>query len=179
MSQPIDGTSNLQVVAAAGSGRMRAGALYGRLAGAVTVLTKATLILIISLMCLLVLGQVMTRYIVEDTPPFLSELATYCLIWTACLGSSLAFRYRKHVAMELLHGRFSPAADRALDWINLVAVLVFLSVFFYASLAFALDMWEQHSATMDFSMTYAALGVPIGTVLMMIQLIDAFIHPEV
>jgi TRAP-type transport system small permease protein len=176
MSQPIQaGTPAESAVAAPQAGA--AAALYGRFASAVASLTNAALVLIIAVMCLLVLAQVITRYVTEDTPPFLSELATYCLIWTACLGSSIAFRHRKHVAMELLHGR-SKALDFALNWINIVALVLFLCVFFYSSLAFALDMWEQHSATMDFSMTYPAAGVPLGTALMVIQVIDAFLHPE-
>jgi TRAP-type C4-dicarboxylate transport system permease small subunit len=172
-----EGTPSFDTLQGGISAPGTAGALYGRFAAAVSAVTKAALILIVSLMCLLVLGQVVTRYVLEDTPAFLPELATYCLIWTACLGSSLAFRYRKHVAMELLAGRFSARGEKILAWINVLALVVFLSVFFYSSLVFALDMWEQHSATMDFSMTYPALGVPIGTVLMIIQVIDAFIHP--
>lgn len=156
----------------------RTGALYGRFAGLVTSVTNAALILIVSLMCLLVMAQVLTRYLSENTPAFLPELATYCLIWTGCLGSSLAFRYRKHVAVEILAGRLKAKGQRRLALVNAVALVVFLAVFFYSSLVFALDMWEQYSATMDFSMTYPALGLPIGTALMIIQVIDAFIHPE-
>lgn len=155
----------------------KAGEFYGRFAALVTSITNVALILIVSLMCLLVMGQVMTRYLSENTPPFLPELATYCLIWTGCLGSSLAFRYRKHVAVEILAGQLKATGQRRLAGVNATALVVFLAVFFYSSLVFALDMWEQYSATMDFSMTYPALGLPIGTALMIIQVIDAFIHP--
>lgn len=156
----------------------QARSLYGRFAAAITTVTQGALILIVSLMCALVLAQVATRYLFEDTPPFLSELATYCLMWTATLGSSLAFRYKKHVAMEVLSGRLSPRGERVVSTINLVALVAFLAVFFWSSVVFALDMREQHSATMGFSMFWAALGVPIGTALMIVQVIDAWLEPE-
>ena len=152
--------------------------LSGRFAAAATTATQGALIVIVTLMCALVLAQVATRYLLSDTPPFLSELATYCLMWTATLGSSLAFRYKKHVAMEILSGRFSPRGERVLAGINAVALTIFLAVFFWSSLVFALDMREQHSATMDFSMFYPALGVPIGTALMILQVIDAWLEPQ-
>lgn len=177
MSQ-AEGNPRLPTLPAAAAPWRKASALYGRFANLVTSVTNVALILIVSLMCLLVMGQVVTRYLSENTPPFLPELATYCLIWTGCLGSSLAFRYRKHVAVEILAGRLNAKGQRTLAGVNAAALVVFLGVFFYSSLVFALDMWEQYSATMDFSMTYPALGLPIGTALMIIQVIDAFIHPE-
>jgi TRAP-type C4-dicarboxylate transport system permease small subunit len=152
--------------------------LYSRFAAVVTTATQVAVILVVTLMCVLVLAQVVTRYVLSDTPAFLSELATYCLIWTGTLGSSLAFRYRKHVAMDLLSGRLSASKQRSLATINVVLLVAFLAVFFYSSLLFALDMREQSSATMDFSMTYPALGLAVGTALMIVQVIDAWLNPE-
>lgn len=172
-----DGNPTIDRAGAASAPAARAAALYGRFAALVTVSTKAALILIVSVMCLLVFAQVVTRYLLESTPAFLSELATYCLIWTGCIGSSLAFRYRKHVAVEILPGHLSANGRRRLAGVNAAALVVFLVVFFYSSLVFALDMWEQYSATMDISMTYPALGLPIGTALMIVQVLDVSLNP--
>jgi len=158
---------------------LRTSSLYGRFASAVATATQVAVILVVTLMCVLVLAQVVTRYVLADTPAFLSELATYCLIWTGTLGSSLAFRHRKHVAMEVLTGRLSARGERSVATIKVVLLVAFLAVFFYSSLLFALDMREQISATMDFSMTYPALGLAVGTALMMVQVIDAWLRPEV
>ena len=157
---------------------LRIPSLYGRFAAVVTAATQAAVILVVTVMCVLVLAQVVTRYVLSDTPAFLSELATYCLIWTGTLGSSLAFRYRKHVAMDVLTGKLSASGQRSVATINLVLLVAFLAVFFYSSLLFALDMREQTSATMDFSMAYPALGLAVGTALMIVQVIDAWLNPE-
>lgn len=151
---------------------------FSRFAAAVTTATRAALILIIGLMCVLVLTQVVTRYLLSNTPAFLSELATYCLIWTGTLGSSLAFRHNKHVAMEVLAGYLSERANRNVAAINALLLVAFLAVFFYSSMRFALDMREQTSATMDFSMIYPALGLAVGTALMIIQVLDAWLNPQ-
>lgn len=172
-----DGNPTIDSAPPGGARPAKAAALYARFAGLVSTATKASLVFIVSLMCALVFAQVVTRYLLESTPAFLSELATYCLIWTGCLGSSLAFRYRKHVAVEILPGYLSAAGQKRLAGVNAAALLLFLAVFFWSALVFALDMWEQYSATMDFSMTYPALGLPIGTALMMIQVLDVAINP--
>lgn len=157
---------------------LRTQSLYSRFAAVVTTATQAAVILVVTLMCVLVLAQVVTRYALSDTPAFLSELATYCLIWTGTLGSSLAFRYRKHVAMDVLAGKLADNGKRSVATINAVLLVAFLAVFFYSSVLFALDMREQTSATMDFSMTYPALGLAVGTALMIVQVVDAWLNPE-
>ena len=58
------------------------------LAGIATVL--------LSIMTLLVLYQVFTRYILNSPAAFTEELVRYFLIWTGFIGAAYAFSTREH-----------------------------------------------------------------------------------
>jgi TRAP-type C4-dicarboxylate transport system permease small subunit len=150
--------------------------IYQKFLDVLTVITKYALIIIVSLMSLLVFLQVPCRYLISSTPPFMTELSTYCLIWTAFIGSSLAFRWDKHVALTFLIERLSSAKAEFVSKITYALVLLFLVVFLAGSLEYASTMWQTKSPTMGFSITWAALGAPIGTVLMILQLVGKFME---
>nr|MDE6929387.1 TRAP transporter small permease subunit [Lachnospiraceae bacterium] len=59
------------------------------LAGIATVL--------LSVMTLLVLYQVFTRYILNNPAAFTEELVRYFLIWTSFIGAAYAFFTRQHM----------------------------------------------------------------------------------
>ena len=70
-----------------------------------TVMTKllagiATVLL--SVMTLLVLYQVFTRYVLDSPAAFTEELVRYFLIWTGFIGAAYAFLTREHMCLVLL-----------------------------------------------------------------------------
>ncbi|GAA2806174.1 TRAP transporter small permease [Saccharopolyspora taberi] len=76
-------------------------------------------------MTLLVLYQVFTRYVLGTPAAFTEELVRYALIWTSMISAAYAFLHRKHMALVVLRGRFSPAVRHVLVIASDVLVLVF------------------------------------------------------
>ena len=54
---------------------------------------------LLSVMTLLVLYQVFTRYVLNDPAAFTEELVKYSLIWTGFIGAAYAFYTREHMAL--------------------------------------------------------------------------------
>ena len=71
------------------------------LAGIATVL--------LSIMTLLVLYQVFTRYILNSPAAFTEELVRYFLIWTGFIGAAYAFITREHMCLVLVRDSLSPS----------------------------------------------------------------------
>ena len=84
------------------------------LAGIATVL--------LSIMTLLVLYQVFTRYILNSPAAFTEELVRYFLIWTGFIGAAYAFITREHMCLVLVRDSLSPSGKRIL--ILLFAIFV-------------------------------------------------------
>ena len=77
------------------------------LAGIATVL--------LSVMTLLVLYQVFTRYVLNSPAAFTEELVRYFLIWTGFIGAAYAFITREHMCLVLVrdsHRRIQAGVKR-------------------------------------------------------------------
>ncbi|CAM3584462.1 hypothetical protein GCM10009865_30030 [Aeromicrobium ponti] len=145
--------------------------LYLNFMDKVTLLTKYLLVLIVTLMTFLVFIQVPGRYLFNSTPAYLSEIATYCLIWTAFIGSSLAFTYKKHVSLTLFIKKLKGKKAKFTIFMSNIFVLGFLVILLLSTITFAVSSWEQMSATLGFRITWPALGAPLGTLLMIMQVV--------
>ncbi len=129
------------------------------LAGIATVL--------LSVMALLVLYQVFTRYVLNSPAAFTEELVRYFLIWTGFIGAAYAFVTREHMCMVLVRDSLSPAARRVLMTAIDVLILAF-AVFVITIGGFKLAL----SAKKVFS---ALLGIPRSLVYAMAPVSGLFI----
>ena len=122
------------------------------LAGIATVL--------LSVMTLLVLYQVFTRYVLNSPAAFTEELVRYFLIWTG-------FITREHMCLVLVRDSLSPAGRRIL--MTVIDVLILLFAIFVITLGgFKLAL----SAQKVFS---ALLGIPRSLVYAMAPISGLFI----
>lgn len=129
------------------------------LAGIATVL--------LSVMTLLVLYQVFTRYVLNSPAAFTEELVRYFLIWTGFIGAAYAFITREHMCLVLLRDSLKPAKRRLL-MIAIDALILIFAVFVITIGGFKLAV----SAEKVFS---ALLGIPRSLVYAMAPVSGLFI----
>lgn len=129
------------------------------LAGIATVL--------LSVMTLLVLYQVFTRYVLNSPAAFTEELVRYFLIWTGFIGAAYAFITREHMCLVLLRDSLKPAKRRVL-MIAVDALILIFAVFVITIGGFKLAV----SAEKVFS---ALLGIPRSLVYAMAPVSGLFI----
>ena len=128
------------------------------LAGIATVL--------LSIMTLLVLYQVFTRYIL-NSPAAFTELVRYFLIWTGFIGAAYAFITREHMCLVLVRDSLSPSGKRILMTVIDILILLF-AIFVITIGGFKLAL----SAQKVFS---ALLGIPRSLVYAMAPISGLFI----
>jgi len=117
-----------------------------------TKLLAAIATILLSVMTLLVLYQVFTRYILNSPAAFTEELVRYFLIWTGFIGAAYAFITREHMCLVLVRDNLKPEQKRMLMIFIDVLILVF-AIFVITIGGFKLAM----SAQKVFS---ALLGIP-------------------
>lgn len=108
--------------------------------------------ILLSVMTLLVLYQVFTRYILNSPAAFTEELVRYFLIWTGFIGAAYAFITREHMCLVLVRDNLKPEQRKILMTVIDILILVF-AVFVITIGGFKLAM----SAQKVFS---ALLGIP-------------------
>ena len=128
------------------------------LAGIATVL--------LSIMTLLVLYQVFTRYILNN----------YFLIWTGFIGAAYAFITREHMCLVLVRDSLSPSRKRILMTLIDVLILVFaIFVITIGGFKLAVSAKKVYSALLGIprSLVYAMAPVS-GIFIILAQIINIY-----
>lgn len=123
--------------------------------------------ILLSVMTLLVLYQVFTRYVLDSPAAFTEELVRYFLIWTGFIGAAYAFYTREHMCLVLVRDNLKPQQRRILMVFLDVLILVF-AILVITIGGFKLAMSARHEYS-------ALLGIPRSLVYGMAPLSGLFI----
>lgn len=115
--------------------------------------------------------QVVARFILE-TPADWSEAWTRAaLIWTVMLGVALAFRQGAMLSVEMLHSKLGPRKKRWLEHLILIICVGFLGFMAWAGGQMTWRVRFQTMPSLDMSISWIYISIPIGMVLAMVAVI--------
>ena len=132
--------------------------------------------LVSAAMLVVVLAQVLFRYVLSQPLPWSEELARYLMIWVACLAASEAYAKGSHVGVDLVISKLQPGLRKAaVLMIHILVVLLMATVAYYGfTLSYAIRV--QTSPAMELPMTWPYLAVPVGATLIIIQAVGLFVQ---
>jgi len=110
--------------------------------------------------------NVVLRKVGTSTLVITEELCRYMMVWLVFVASSLAVRERSHIAILVLVGLMGTRVRR---WVSIFADLVFLAFLTILSvytIKLLPQQLSQTCITMDISMFYFYLAIPVGSGLM-------------
>jgi TRAP-type transport system small permease protein len=125
----------------------------------------------LSLMLLLVLFQVLARYIFQSVPVWTEEAARYCMIWGGLFGATVAFRGDKDPRLIQPPTTGSKAWMISATWLRALATVVFLGPVLYHSDRFLSRGWHRISEGLEIPMAYITIAVPLTVVILFIHLV--------
>jgi TRAP-type transport system small permease protein len=134
-------------------------------------LIKGATILLLSVITVMVSVEVVLRYCFGGSLYVTEELTRYLMVWVTFLACSLAIRDNSHVSIEIVASLFK---GRARAFYDLLAHLLFVSFLLFLiiegilALPFQVD---QIVPTLNVSMFWFYLAVPVGGVLMILNLL--------
>lgn len=133
-------------------------------------LSELVIIVTFAVMVVSTLTQVICRYLLEFSLPWVDELARYCLVWMVFVGMVLTLVRGQHVTVDLMLDRYSIRfRPFALTIIDLATSGLFLVLLYGGVLLMQLTAGQTTSGLgIPKYMVYAAL--PIGALLMLIEL---------
>jgi TRAP-type C4-dicarboxylate transport system permease small subunit len=131
--------------------------------------TLAAAILLI--VCLINFAQVGGRYLMGTSLSWGEETMRYIMMWLMMLGSVTAVYRAEHMAVEGLQDLVSPRY-RSLVRSSLYAIRGILFVLLaYYGWAAAIRNLSQHAAASGIPMVVPYMAIPIGSVLILIQIV--------
>lgn len=119
---------------------------------------EATLAALMGGMVLVVLWQIVTRFVLRSPSSVTEELVRFALLWLALLGASYGFGRNTHLAIELLPSRVNAERRTVLE----LGVLV--SVGGFAVLVLVVGGLRLVATTLALGQSSAALGIERGYV---------------
>ncbi len=133
-------------------------------------LSMAALVVIGTVMSVIVLLQIVFRFLVHVPFPWSEELARYLMIWMGMLGAFVALREGRHIGVSLFVDRLPPAWGSKLMVLVQLATMAFLGIVAKQGFSLALFNSSQLSPAMQIPMVLPYMAVPVGSSLMILEL---------
>lgn len=139
-------------------------------------LIEYLLLICVFAMVLLIIWQVVARYILYLSVPYAEELARLSIVWCIFAGASLAIRTGDHIYVEVLLKNL-PLLPRTIVKV-LIDLLIFLFAFilvFYGKTVVN-NAWIDHTTSIGYTRALFYLPLPIfGTIMCLYSLANCVI----
>jgi TRAP-type C4-dicarboxylate transport system permease small subunit len=131
--------------------------------------------ILLSLMVVIVIVQVLARYVIEVSIPWTEEAARYMLASMTFIGGAVALKEGKHIVVDFLFQRLPTRSQRLLNLAFGVLIFVFLLMIGWGGLRLIESAWDVPTASMPWiTMGQVYLVMPVGLFLMIWYTIGLF-----
>jgi TRAP-type C4-dicarboxylate transport system permease small subunit len=134
-------------------------------------IARLLLAVMMAIMTVDVLFGVFNRFLFKMPVSWVEEIATYLLIWVSLLGSAVATRIGGHVGVGLIVSRLRGGAKGFVSWVNVLTILFFIVILIFLGMKLAIREMHQLGHATRISMFWPFLSIPIGCLMILIQLI--------
>ncbi len=141
-----------------------------RLSGILARCTELIVMVLMAFLVVVVVTSVVFRYILLSPLTWSEEVGRYVMIWLGFLAASIAVRDGLHVGVDFAV-QWAPAA--LATWLRKLAraaLGLFLLIVMGYGFVLVVSLWDQWSPVMDIRMTWPYLAIPVGSLLMLVQL---------
>lgn len=121
-------------------------------------------------MVVLIMFQVLARYVFQAVPVWTEEAARYCMVWGGLLGATVAFKADRDPKL------ISPPSAGPRLWLRTafllrsLAALCFLGPILYHSNRFIVRHWHRTAEALGISTVWVTMAVPISILIIFIHL---------
>lgn len=146
--------------------------IYSKSLDALQKVIFAFLAVLLSSMTLIMLYQVVLRYIFNNANIWAEELVKFMFIWAVMLASCIAIRKDVHLKVDIVINMLKPKTRAISQVIAYIVIFVFLCVLLVLGIQLVMNTMANKSAGLRIPMAIPYLSIPIGTILMMLATIE-------
>ena len=133
---------------------------------------RTILAVTVPVMVLVMLYQVILRYVFSNSNSWSEEVTRYLFIFNVMMASAIAVRRNSHLQIDILINCFTPKLKRIFTIGATLAGIVFLALLFQYSLHLCAQAASNISPGVGISMSVPYAAMPIGIVLMILTSIE-------
>jgi TRAP-type C4-dicarboxylate transport system permease small subunit len=135
-------------------------------------IVSALVVVAFSVMLIAALAGTATRYLTFlPVVTWGEELTRYGGIWSVFLVSGITIRHGAHLGVDMLTARLPLPLRRALAWAIYLIMLAFMVILVVYGVNQSMHNMQQRSASLQLPMGLVTSCIPIGGVLMIVELL--------
>lgn len=131
----------------------------------------AVVILMVTVLAAVCAG-IVWRSVLNDALPWANELARFCLVWIAFLGSPVVLRRNGHVALDVIVESLKGHPERTMRLVISLVVASVAATMCWAGWNLAYNARTQISSTLPITQMVIYLSIPIGSAAMVIVTLE-------
>jgi TRAP-type C4-dicarboxylate transport system permease small subunit len=120
---------------------------------------------------ILVIAQILFRYVFKVSAPWTEEAARYLMIWMALLAAGLAFQKGQHFNIDFVTGRLRAKVQKQISLFTSFLTSLFILCIIIWGIPFAILGFFTISPGLEITMFLPYLAVPVAGGVMMLNLI--------
>ncbi|MDD5922210.1 MAG: TRAP transporter small permease [Eubacteriales bacterium] len=133
---------------------------------------KFILVVTIGLMVVIMLYQVIMRYVFSKSNAWSEELTRYLFILNVMLASAVAVRSNSHLQIDVFLNKMHEKTKAGFTIVSTILGIIFLFYLLKASIDVCRYTVNNISAGLHFTMAIPYASIPIGAVLMILSSIE-------
>jgi len=125
---------------------------------------------LMAVLVVVVVASVVFRYVLLAPLSWSEEVGRYLMIWVGFLAASIAIQQGMHVGIDFVVSWVRPEAAA---WLRRGArglTALFLLIVTAYGFVLVINLWDQWSPVLQFRMTWPYLAIPVGCLLMLLEL---------
>jgi len=118
-------------------------------------------------MAVVVLAEVIFRYVLLLPLFWTEEFARYCLVWSSLLGAGVALKRGEHIAVTFFADKFPKGIQTGTALLVQIFIAALVGVILWGGLCLVILTRHQLSPAMRIPMSWPYMAVPIGSLIML------------
>ena len=124
------------------------------------------LIALMAAMALLVIANVIGRYVFNHSFVWAEELSRYMMVWVGFLGSGLVLRIGAHLAVDVFQDLLPRRAAQLMRAGVVVVMAAAILAMLWLGVSYVHFAWGQETPVLNWNFGLVYLAIPIGAALM-------------
>ena len=144
-----------------------------------TKLIKWFIVATYSYFCLIIVIEVVRRYVFGASSPWGEMTARYAFVYLTYVAASEGIRHGSHIRIDLVPKLLSPLKSKLLSIYIDILILILAATIIYYSLALMEIQWTAGivMSAIDMNMAFAQAALPLGWLLIIVRTIQNWVDP--
>lgn len=140
---------------------------------------KIIAVALLAVISVVMITQVIARYVFNNSLSWTEELSRYCFIWFNCLGATVLTKTHAHARVSVIDSLFKTPRSQHIYWVCIYIVALAVSVLFIVTgCIIAYTVRTQITPALGISKAIVYAGAPVAGIGMLIHtishLLDSF-----